>query len=1368
MARAQDIVLKLRLQSDNGRAVRRAKRELKALNAELDQTAASATRAQSRLDLTSSALASMAIAQAVVGLKTFGKAAVEASLNLEQVVANVSTIKDIDVSAVSTELLQMAAEIGESAVSLGNGLYDIFSGVNATQEEGLKLLKVYSKGAKAAVTDTKTFGTAISGVLNAYKKDFSEAEKIADIFFQTVKNGVVTGDELARNLGAVVQPAKNLQISMGELGALIAAVTKEGGAASVNINNLANVLNKLPVKRTRKALEAFGVSLYDASKKARPIFEVLRDLKTQLASMDDKARSIKIGEIFEDTQAKIGLLTLLSQLDHGVETLQKITTESGTAEKAFQRMAGTGRAALDRLKNAALSLLGIISEWTVQSKLGIAVFDQLAKLLQAVPRYTKAIKLFTAALIAATVAARSAAIVSAATAAWAGLVKIFAALGVAIRSAWSALIGFRLTMLATATTAITVTGGLAALAFAIGGVIAFIYEYNTAQADSNKLLSENTDLLLANSKKNTVQLDQYQKQLFFLKQLEGTTLKLVLRKKQLRGIYTQLDKDFVSRIQKLDKEKKSYKGIRIELENLIKLERQRSRLNLTKLENKLLENSEAFTTARNNLLNAEARLRRAESTGTTGAVRTVFSKTFGAVVENQLTTPQLIQKYKDEVKTFKNSLLEIKIERNKLQSQIATDKFVLKGGFLDGNIISPTISPDGNNPGKTKKTKENAKIYSAIIAESDKITSKIQDRMTTQLPVKTFETIVRGAIADRIRLVDEELEQAGYLYEAQQKLLSNDYFRRLSREKQTLEEQLELNWEIFDLQNKLANQGLSSAQRYKKAWLEAVHEVRDANIKAIESQIRSLVKLSEQMNFQPEQVRAKVLGHLASQKSISGAIADDIIGMYDRMAKASDNFFDRHIGRVPILGAIVKTHARNTLTNWTRGVLDSFLPPSISKLLDPTKSNPIASPIVEKIEITNTHLQNIESALTGRAAPGLPAAASRILGLGGTAGGMRKSPGGLIGAAMSGFGWLTPGFNPNAGGGLGGWSGFGKPQGGWWDSIKSIFSKKGIGRLFGGGRGTLGGALGILGGAGAVTGLLGAMIGGGVGRTMSTVGGAAAAGAVLGGPLGAIAGGALGGLFSIFTRGRRRRRDERTRDAAMVKALRMLNRIKDLVNQKPPGIDLNTAATNAQNIEQQYFSAMGSLKDGKTRRIALKDGRERVTPLVQQILADIDRVRAELKAAEANRRDISSRFAGQFARGGFMSADFWQQHLQFKRRNGLLPGVWTGRDYLPSYLAEKEMVINPPQIARIIRAAGFDVFKGAGIPNYKPTTEVPKFNTGINLSGSNSISAPPRPNIEIGDIVINLNGERLRDADIESIAVGGVLKYQKSRGRMVS
>src|ERR1041385_8605929 len=95
------------------------------------------------------------------------------------------------------------------------------------------------------MTDAETFGTAVIGVMNAYKLSVADADHISDVFFNTVNKGVVTGQELARGLGVASAAAKQFGVDFDTLGALIVGVTKEGGEAAQNINNLVNLFSKI-------------------------------------------------------------------------------------------------------------------------------------------------------------------------------------------------------------------------------------------------------------------------------------------------------------------------------------------------------------------------------------------------------------------------------------------------------------------------------------------------------------------------------------------------------------------------------------------------------------------------------------------------------------------------------------------------------------------------------------------------------------------------------------------------------------------------------------------------------------------------------------------------------------------------------------------------------------------------------------------------------------------------------------------------------------------------------------------------------------------------------------------------------------------
>src|SRR5262245_53103443 len=211
----------------------------------------SAGRAASSMASFGAALGPVGIAAgaavlAVGGLSAAMIQAAQGAAQLQHEVAFVQTIKpDIDVRGVTDSLKDLSTSINQTSTQLAQGLYNIYSSVDVTQSEAIQLVEQFAKGAVAARTDAQTFGTAVLGVMNAYKLSVEDAEKISDEFFQTVNAGVVNGQELASSLGLVTQSAKQAGASHEELFAAISAVTKEGGPAAQNINNLSNLFNKM-------------------------------------------------------------------------------------------------------------------------------------------------------------------------------------------------------------------------------------------------------------------------------------------------------------------------------------------------------------------------------------------------------------------------------------------------------------------------------------------------------------------------------------------------------------------------------------------------------------------------------------------------------------------------------------------------------------------------------------------------------------------------------------------------------------------------------------------------------------------------------------------------------------------------------------------------------------------------------------------------------------------------------------------------------------------------------------------------------------------------------------------------------------------
>lgn len=287
-----------------------------------------------------------------------GQAAISLAGDLQQATANISTIKpEIDTSQVFQALNEMQTRVPQTAAQLGDALYDVFSSVNVTQEEGLRLVEEFAKGAVGAATDAKTFGTAALGVMNAYGLAVEDASHISDVFFNTVNKGVVTGQELAANLGIVTQGAKLAGVSIDELGGFIAGVTKEGGPAAQNINNLSNLFNKITTKEAQKELHALGVATTDAQGQFLPLTQVMTDLKASMAGMSEAAQTLALQKIFPDLQAKQGAQVILDQLDFVKEAIAENIASVGAAGDAYSKMSATFNSQSQLLKNTFSEIL---------------------------------------------------------------------------------------------------------------------------------------------------------------------------------------------------------------------------------------------------------------------------------------------------------------------------------------------------------------------------------------------------------------------------------------------------------------------------------------------------------------------------------------------------------------------------------------------------------------------------------------------------------------------------------------------------------------------------------------------------------------------------------------------------------------------------------------------------------------------------------------------------------------------------------------------------------------------------------------------------------------------------------------------------
>jgi hypothetical protein len=377
---------------------------------------------------------------------------------------------------------------------------------------------------------------------------------------------------------------------------------------------------------------------------------------------------------------------------------------------------------------------------------------------------------------------------------------------------------------------------------------------------------------------------------------------------------------------------------------------------------------------------------------------------------------------------------------------------------------------------------------------------------------------------------------------------------------------IDLGTQIAQSQYNIAHAAETSALRYQAAWQKAYEDVALASQRALEARAADDVKLAHQMDLDLNRIDDGVIHFLAEQKTLQQTFQDVRTNSVRSFFDGIDSAIDRMTKRLGIAGNVLGTFLKDL-----------------------------------------AHLA--ASALL-----------QRLLGIG------------------SGTGSI--GFQPTSGGGGGGAGG---------GILNSFFN-----RVFGGGGAGQTQAVGAGGGITppvSLTTQLGQqhelthaiqLAGGGgaspvapVSAVSSLVSSLPLLGAAYGAAtwLGIFSGGvsnfqaATGGgiLGFLINRNKNRRRDETTRNQAMLDSLGQLQQILTAV--RSDRMDGGSAIAAAAEIRSQYINNMSALKDSKTRRIALADV-SRLDAVIAQIRGEADQ--------QLQRQAIDKKLVPEFASGGLV------------------------------------------------------------------------------------------------------------------------------------
>lgn len=281
---------------------------------------------------------------------------------------------DVNMNQLNTDMLKLSDTTGVAASQLGNTLYNALSaGIPATDNmaESLGFLEKNAKLAKAGFTDVDTATTATAKVLNAYKMDVSETDKVHKILMQTQNKGITTVGELGSVLAQVTPTAAAMNVKFEQVGAALANMTAQGtptAQATTQLNQLFAELGKKGTQAQKGLTEATkgtqyaGMSFQDLMAKGVPLNEIL-DLMDTYAKKNKKSMIDMFGSL---EAGKAALANAGQNSAAFTQNLKAMSTETDVVGEAYDKVMDTfeeqSKKALNSLKNLGIGIYNNIKE----------------------------------------------------------------------------------------------------------------------------------------------------------------------------------------------------------------------------------------------------------------------------------------------------------------------------------------------------------------------------------------------------------------------------------------------------------------------------------------------------------------------------------------------------------------------------------------------------------------------------------------------------------------------------------------------------------------------------------------------------------------------------------------------------------------------------------------------------------------------------------------------------------------------------------------------------------------------------------------------------------------------------------------------
>lgn len=249
----------------------------------------------------------------------------------------VSTLsKDVtdNLEAWKAKVVDLTTKIPIGATEAAKAMYQIES-AGHHGADALNVLEESAKGAIGGVTETAQVADAITTILNSYNMSAEEATHVNDMLFTTVKLGKTNMQQLAGTIAQVAPVAATFGVSIEEVLAAVATLTKSGVKTSV------------AMRQVRDSIMATTKVLGDNAFEGKRFIDAMQEVAD-----GTNGSNLELRKELSSLQALNGVLGMTGKNFKTAEKdLEDMQNSTGAAEEAYQKMADTASNSAQLLKN---------------------------------------------------------------------------------------------------------------------------------------------------------------------------------------------------------------------------------------------------------------------------------------------------------------------------------------------------------------------------------------------------------------------------------------------------------------------------------------------------------------------------------------------------------------------------------------------------------------------------------------------------------------------------------------------------------------------------------------------------------------------------------------------------------------------------------------------------------------------------------------------------------------------------------------------------------------------------------------------------------------------------------------------------------